>query len=146
MLSINPSELIWTILCFLALLFLLDRLLYKPLVRFMDERKARIDAGLNEEKAAREALDEDTRALEQERQRELSRASEELRADKEKNEEHRAAAVREAKQRAADSAQQGRAQTETLYAELDEELRRRRDELGESLARRMLDAGNTEQQ
>ena len=44
MLSINPSELIWTILCFLALLFLLNRFLYQPLVRFMDERKARIDA------------------------------------------------------------------------------------------------------
>ena len=66
MLSINPSETIWTILCFLALLFLLDRFLYKPLVRFMDARKARIDAGLSEEKEAQAALDEDAVRLSKE--------------------------------------------------------------------------------
>ena len=64
MLSINPSELIWTILSFFALLFLLNRFLYKPLVRFMDERRARIDAGLNEEAAA---LSAEIQALREER-------------------------------------------------------------------------------
>ena len=146
MLSINPSELIWTILCFLALLFLLNRFLYRPLVRFMDERKARIDAGLQEEAEARAALDEDARLLEQERQETLARTAEELRADKKKNEEHRAAAVVEAKLRAAEAAQMGRAETVALYAETDEELGRRREELGVSLARHLLRAGNTEQQ
>ncbi len=146
MLSINPSELIWTILCFLALLFLLNRFLYQPLVRFMDERKAYIDAGLQEEAEARAALDEDSRLLEQERQETLARTAEELRADKKKNEEQRSAAVLEAKQRAAEAAQMGRAETVALYTETDEELGRRREELGVSLARRLLRAGNTEQQ
>lgn len=54
MLSINFSELFWGIFNFFLLLFLLNRFLYKPLIKFMDERKARIDAGLEEEKKALE--------------------------------------------------------------------------------------------
>ena len=145
MLSINPSETVWTILCFLALLFLLDRFLYRPLVRFMDARKARIDAGLNEEAAAKAALEEDARALEKERERLLQAADEQARAEKRRNEERRVEALREAKQAAADAVKQGRTETVALYAEVDEELKQRRSELGESLARRLLDAGNTEQ-
>jgi len=53
-LSINFSELFWGIFNFFLLLFLLNRFLYKPLIKFMDERKARIDAGLDEEKKALE--------------------------------------------------------------------------------------------
>ena len=52
MLSINFSELFWGIFNFFLLLFLLNRFLYKPLIKFMDDRKARIDAGLDEEKKA----------------------------------------------------------------------------------------------
>ena len=63
MLSINPSELIWTILGFFALLFLLNQFLYKPIVRFMDERRARIDAGLNEEEGPRSALARTTKLV-----------------------------------------------------------------------------------
>ena len=54
MLSINFSELFWGIFNFFLLLFLLNRFLYKPLIKFMDERKARIDEGLDEEKKALE--------------------------------------------------------------------------------------------
>ena len=54
MLSINFSELFWGIFNFFLLLFLLNRFLYKPLIKFMDDRKARIDAGLDEEKKALE--------------------------------------------------------------------------------------------
>lgn len=144
MLSINPSELIWTILCFLALLFLLDRFLYKPLVRFMDDRKARIDAGLNEEKEALEALDEDAAGLMRFREEKLQEAREELRAEKGRNEERRVEALREAKQSAAEAAERGRKEAELLRAETDRELAARKDELAESLVRRLLNAGNTE--
>ena len=54
MLSINFSELFWGIFNFFLLLFLLNRFLYKPLIKFMDDRKARIYAGLDEEKKALE--------------------------------------------------------------------------------------------
>lgn len=145
MLSINPSELIWTILCFFALLFLLNRFLFRPLVRFMDERKARIDAGLNEERAAQAALDEEARGLDQERQERLREAGEELKADKSRSEDRRAEAVREAKQSAADADEQGKSEAEALRTETARELGFRRSELAEALARRLLEAGNTEQ-
>ena len=145
MLSINPSEVIWTILCFFALLFVLDRLLYRPLVRFMDERKARVDAGLNEEAAARAAIEEDERDLEREREERLQEAKNELRAEKDRSEERRAEALREAKQLAAETAEQGKSEAAALREQTDRELHLRRDELAGRLAERLLNAGNTEQ-
>lgn len=44
MLSINISELILTIINFLLLCFLLKKFLYDPIIKFMDERDARIEA------------------------------------------------------------------------------------------------------
>lgn len=145
MLSINPSETIWTILGFLALLFLLDRFLYKPLVRFMDERKARIDAGLNEESEARAALEEDARGLEQEREETLQEARKELLAEKGRNEDRHAEAIRTAKQTASDSFERGKSEAEELRSQTSREMEQRRDELAERLARHLLDAGNLEQ-
>ena len=46
MISINISELIWTVINFLLLVLLLNRFLYKPVISFMENRQARIDAGL----------------------------------------------------------------------------------------------------
>lgn len=145
MLSINPSEVIWTILCFFALLFVLDRLLYRPLVRFMDERKARIDAGLNEEAAARAAIEEDERDLEREREERLQEAKDELRAEKDRSEERRVEALREAKQFAAETTEQGKSEAAALREQTDRELQLRRDELAGRLAERLLNAGNTKQ-
>lgn len=56
MLTINISEVIWTVINFFLLYFLLKRFLYEPLVRFMDERQARIDAGRNEMARVNSAL------------------------------------------------------------------------------------------
>ena len=63
MLSINFSELIWTIINFFLLLFLLKRFLFDPVCRFMDERQARIDAGLEAERQAKADLEENDRDL-----------------------------------------------------------------------------------
>jgi len=46
-LSINISELIWTVICFFVLLVVLKKLLFDPLVSFMAARDARIQDGLN---------------------------------------------------------------------------------------------------
>lgn len=76
MLSINISELIWTIINFFLLLFLLRHFLYKPICEHMDARQARIDAGLAKEREAQAALDAEDARLEQEKQaaREHARA------------------------------------------------------------------------
>ena len=56
MLSINPSELIWTIINFFLMLFLLKHFLYTPVSEFMEKRQAKIDAGRAEERRAEEEL------------------------------------------------------------------------------------------
>ncbi len=57
MISINISDLIWTIINFLLFCFLLNHFLFKPVLRFMDDRQARVDAKLSEKREA-EALAE----------------------------------------------------------------------------------------
>ena len=63
MLSINISELIWTIINFLLLFFVLKRFLFKPLLNFMDARQAKIDAGTEAERQAQAELDENAQDL-----------------------------------------------------------------------------------
>lgn len=84
--TIQISVTVWTILCFLALMLVLDRLLFRPLMSFMDKRKEKIDgARLSRENAlrAREEeiaqREEDRVAAEQQAMREASAALEELR-------------------------------------------------------------------
>ena len=56
MLSINPSEVIWTILNFFLLLFLLKRFLFKPIITHMDARNARVESAKAEEAEAKESV------------------------------------------------------------------------------------------
>lgn len=64
--TIQPNVLIWTILCFCAFMFILWRLLLKPLLAFMDARNARIAHARTLDKTAeREA---ERARLEEERQ------------------------------------------------------------------------------
>ena len=128
MLSINFSELFWGIFNFFLLLFLLNRFLYKPLIKFMDDRKARIDAGLDEEKKALEeeqanndgieaALDEKAGA---EDKASHSQAISEARSDAEKT-------VRSARENAAKSEKQA-----------EEHIRQQSQELARLLADKLL--------
>ena len=64
MLSINVSELIWTIINFFLLYFLLKRFLYTPIVRFLDARQARLDEALDQENRARAAAEANEQAIE----------------------------------------------------------------------------------
>lgn len=60
--SINISELIWTVICFFVLLVVLKKLLFDPLVSFMAARDARIQDGLNAGRTAQQQLDAAERA------------------------------------------------------------------------------------
>ena len=62
-LQICIPELIWTVICFFLLLFLLNRFLYKPIFKVMDERNAKINAGLDEGRKAAEAMAENDARL-----------------------------------------------------------------------------------
>ena len=65
-LQISVPEFIWTIISFFLFMFLLNKFLFKPVMTLMDERKARVDAGLEEGKKARAALKENEAQLAQE--------------------------------------------------------------------------------
>lgn len=56
MLTINPSEVILTIINFFLLFFLLRHFLYKPIIKFMDERKKGIEEKMELEKKSRDEL------------------------------------------------------------------------------------------
>lgn len=58
MLSINISELVLTIISFFLLLFLLNKFLYTPVLKFMRERQARIDASNEAARLAQSEADE----------------------------------------------------------------------------------------
>lgn len=61
-LQISVPEFIWTIISFFLFMFLLNKFLFKPVMSFMDERKARIDA-TEEGKKANAALKENEARL-----------------------------------------------------------------------------------
>ena len=42
--TIEPSLIVWTVLCFLALVLILKKLLFQPMLTFMDARNAKIEA------------------------------------------------------------------------------------------------------
>ena len=60
---------ILTIVSFFLLYFLLNTFLFKPIIKFMDDRKARIEGGLEEGKKAKQAKEENRRQLEEELRR-----------------------------------------------------------------------------
>ena len=125
MLTINPSELIWTVLGFLALYFLLKRFLYAPLVRFMDERAARVQAGLDERRGMDAALEENARRLD-ERHEQVERESRGLLDERRRaDEQRRAESVQQARQRAAETEEAARQSAEErLGAVLRRSVRR----------------------
>ena len=57
------SELIWTVINFFLLMFLLKRFLFIPVIRFMEKRKAGMDAKIKEEQAAETHFSENQEKL-----------------------------------------------------------------------------------
>jgi len=67
MLSISPAEVIITIVNFFLLYFVLKHFLYDPILRFTEDRKARIAAGLEEDARVKQALADSSAAAEAKR-------------------------------------------------------------------------------
>ena len=42
--SIQPSVIVWTVICFILLMVILKNLLFTPILRMLDSRKAKIEA------------------------------------------------------------------------------------------------------
>ena len=141
MLSINVSELIWTIINFFLLYFLLKRFLYTPVVRFLDARQARLDEAEKKEAEARAAADEIDRQIEEQKALRREEAAEILAEAQKANAEQSRQSFAEAKEAAARALEDANA---ALRAEQERErasLASDTPELAAMLAERLLDGG-----
>ena len=124
--SINVSELIWTILCFFVLLFVLKKLLIDPLLKVMDARNANVAEGLEAGRQAQLAREENDEALQQAKKDAAQQANVLVQEAKSADEKARQAAITEAKQHAAqsmkDTREQLKAEEQAVSAELEQEL------------------------
>ena len=136
--SINISEVIWTIICFFALLFVLKTFLFTPILRHMEDRRSRIDAGLDEGRRAQEARDQ-ARAQAEESAREREQEARELLSrGREEDARQRAAALDEARRRGAETLESARRQIEGEEREARAALKDRRGDLARDLAESLL--------
>ena len=143
--SINVSEVIWTIVCFFALLFVLKKFLFDPLVRFMDARQASIDQGLEKGREAQRKKDENDAAL-RESWRERSQEAKQLLAEGKTNDDQERSwvlqnAQNEAQQALAQAQERIKQERGQVYAEADEQM----PELVNALARQLLSDADREE-
>ena len=62
--TIQLSVLLWTVITFCLFIFIINRLLFKPMLAFMDQRQARIDAAMQKKTEYDHALAEAEQKLE----------------------------------------------------------------------------------
>ena len=138
MISINLSELIWTIINFFLLLFLLKRFLYTPILRFMEARQARVDAGLAEERSAQAQVQENDRRLAAEKAASREEAKHILNAAGEAAQKRREETLAQARETAGKAREQARADLAARCGDEQDRLAQARPELAELLAEQLL--------
>ena len=137
MLSINLSELLLTVLSFFVLMFLLNKLLFKPVIRFREQRQSRMDESYRQEKLAKE---QQTQAQEEARQQRLAGLKQAQEIAKQTQAQAGAqwqAAEKQIEQEAQAAMAQAAEYTEALRAASSRSLEQRRHELARTLADRL---------
>ena len=107
--SINISELIWTVICFFVLLVVLKKLLFDPLVSFMAARDARIQDGISAGRTAQQQLDAAAQARSDAQRRQSAAADALLAEAKSASERKRAQTLQAAHQETAQATRDVRA-------------------------------------
>ena len=141
MLSINFSELIWTIINFFLLLFLLKHFLFDPVSRFMDARQARIDAGLDAEREAKEALAANERDMAEQKAQTRHAAADIVNRAAAEDAKRASEAYVKARGEAAALQETGEAELKDRHARESEELKAGEPELAALLAAHLLGEG-----
>ncbi|MBQ9250030.1 MAG: F0F1 ATP synthase subunit B [Oscillospiraceae bacterium] len=139
MISINLSELIWTIINFFLLMFLLKRFLYTPILRFMAARQARVDAGLEAERSAQAQVQENDQRLADEKTASREEAKRILNTAGEAARQRREETLSQAREAAGKARQQAQAELTARCEDERDRLSQARPELAELLAERLLD-------
>ena len=138
MLSINFSELIWTIINFFLLYFLLKRFLYGPILRHMDARRERLDKALEAEKAAEERIQETEEQIEREKSARRDEADELIAAEERAAAARSAEALSAARTGAESALADGQSRLEESSARERAALQEETDALAELLAQNIL--------
>ena len=138
MISINISELIWTVINFFLLLFLLNRFLYKPVISFMEQRQARIDAKLREEEEARARIEENDARILEEKARSREEAKKLLALNAEEIEKHNAEVLQEAKKASVQNRKDSEAALSQKQEKTAQQLHEAAPELAAMLAEKLL--------
>ncbi len=73
--TIQPSILLWTLICFALMMLVLDRLLFRPMLSFMDARNEKIAAAAQKKEAYDRALRETEAELTARREQASQRAA-----------------------------------------------------------------------
>lgn len=136
--SINISEVIWTIICFFVLLFLLKKLLFDPLLRFIDRRQAQLDAAQDEKSRTQQALEQAHRTAEDTLRRFDEESCALLRQQKAEDDQAHLAALHKARQQAAEHLEHAR--TQTLQEQASADVDGHMEEWAQTLADRLSDA------
>lgn len=139
--SINVSEVIWTIVCFFALLFVLKKFLFDPLIRFMEQRQAAIDQGLERGRDAQRKKDENDAAL-REKWRERSVEAKQLLAEGKTADDRERAWVLESTQKETNKAlQEANQRIEQERRQVCADAQEQLPQLVSMLAQRLLSGG-----
>ena len=138
MISINISELIWTVINFFLLLFLLNRFLYKPVISFMEQRQARIDAKLREEEEAKARIEENDARILEEKNRSREEAKKILAQNAEEIEKHNAEVLQEAKKASVQNRKDSEAALSQKQEKTAQQLHEAAPELAAMLAEKLL--------
>ena len=124
--TIKLTELIWAAVCFLVLLVVLKKLLFDPIIRVMDERKANVRDGLEMGRQAKQARDDNDAAILRARKETAAQAGQIVQQAKAADEKARQEAVNAARREAAQSLKDVRAQLReeeaAVSAQMDAEL------------------------
>ncbi len=139
--SINISELIWTVLCFLVLLFVLKKLLFDPLTRFMDERKAKVEAGMAAGREAEASREANERELLEKRRAKAAEAAKLVADGRARDEKARADALAEARKQAAEAMKDAKAALSLEEAAAEANLEAQMPELVDTLTAALLRKG-----
>lgn len=143
--SINISELIWTVICFFVLLVVLKKLLFDPLVSFMAARDARIQDGLSAGRTAQQQLDAAARERSEAQRKQTAAADALLAEAKSAAERKRAQALKSAHQEAAQATRAMRARVRDEEAATAAAVDAKLPELVTALTAGLLDSAAAEQ-
>lgn len=142
MISINLSELIWTIINFFLLYFVLKRFLFDPVGKLLDRRQEKIDAGLNAEKQAQQTLRENRERLAAEKAEARLEANRILAGAEAEDAARRADTLRQARSEADDERRRGESALARQNAQEEALLEEKSGELTALLTARVLGGGD----